>query len=139
MGKEIESVSDEEMECQGSSLLKEHQHLMLQHFGSKETSILPDHVVHRMLVGVSIYLDCSLNFDSSLTNFLFFLTLSLIFFFFQSTRTLELTLSLEAKVICLKQDALHLFNLALAGCACGALVDLFEATYGYPETEEQKA
>ena len=25
------------------------------------------------------------------------------------------------------------------GCACGALVDLFETTYGYPKTEEQKA
>ena len=64
-GKEVESVPDEEMECQGSSLLKEHQHLMLQYFGSKEMSILPDHVVHCMLVGVSIYLSCSLNFDSS--------------------------------------------------------------------------
>ena len=61
------------------------------------------------------------------------------FFLFQSTRTLELTLSLEAKVIHLKQDALCLFNLTLVGCACGALVDLFEATYGHPETEEQKA
>ena len=65
--------------------------------------------------------------------------LSLVFFFFQSTRTLELALSLEAKVICLKQVALCLFNLALVGCACGALVNLFEATYGYPKTEEQKA
>ena len=64
-GKEVESVPDKEMERQGSSLLKEHQHLMLQHFGSKEMSILPDHVVHCMLVGVSIYLSCSLNFDSS--------------------------------------------------------------------------
>ena len=27
----------------------------------------------------------------------------------------------------------------MAGCTCGALVDFFEATYGYPETEEQKA
>ena len=42
------------------------------------------------------------------------------------------------KVICLKQDALHLFNLALAGCVCGTLVNLFEAAYGYPKTEEQK-
>ena len=63
-GKEIESVPDEKMEHQGSSLLKEHQCLMLQHFGSKEMSILPDHVLHRMLVGVSIYLSCSLNFGS---------------------------------------------------------------------------
>ena len=63
-GKEIESVPDEKMEHQGSSLLKEHQHLMLQHFGSEEMSILPDHVIHRMLVGVSVYLSCSLNFGS---------------------------------------------------------------------------
>ena len=60
-------------------------------------------------------------------------------FFFHSTRTLELALSLEPKVIHLNQDALHLFNLALVGCACGALVDLFKAAYGYPETEEKKA
>ena len=63
-GKGIESVPDEEMECQASSLLKEHQHLMLQHFGSKEMSILPDHVVHHMLVGVSISLSCSHNCGS---------------------------------------------------------------------------
>ena len=62
-GKEIESVPDEKMEHQGSSL-KEHQCLMLQHFGSKETSILPNHVIHCMLVGVSVYLSYSLNFGS---------------------------------------------------------------------------
>ena len=67
-----------------------------------------------------------------------FFSLTHLFPLFQSTRTLELTLSLESKVIHLKQDALRLFNLPLVGCACGALVDLFEATYGYPETEEQK-
>ena len=77
-------------------------------------------------------------FLATLLNFLPFLSLTHLFPFFKSTRTLELALSLEAKVICLKQDALCLFNLALAGCACGTLVNLFEATYGYPETEEQK-
>ena len=41
-------------------------------------------------------------------------------------------------VVHLKQDALHLFNLTIAGCACVALVDLFEATYGYPESAESK-
>ena len=45
---------------------------------------------------------------------------------------------MEARVIHLKQDALHLFNLAIAGCACGALFDLFEAAYGYPESAEAK-
>ena len=62
----------------------------------------------------------------------------MIMFYFQSTRTLELTLNMEAHVIHLKQDALHLFNLAVAGCACGTLVDLFELAYGYPQSEEQK-
>ena len=45
---------------------------------------------------------------------------------------------MEVRVICLKQDALHLFNLALAGCTCSALVNLFEAAYGYTESEEQR-
>ena len=58
----MESVPDDKMECQGSSLLQEHQHLMLQHFGSGEMSIFPDHVIHHVLVGVSIWLSCSLNF-----------------------------------------------------------------------------
>ena len=50
---------------------------------------------------------------------------------FQSTRTLELAPHMEAHMIHLKQDAHHLFNLAVMGCACGALVDLFELAYGY--------
>ena len=45
---------------------------------------------------------------------------------------------MEAWMVCLKQDTLHLLNLAIAGCACGALVDLFEAAYGYPESTEAK-
>ena len=45
---------------------------------------------------------------------------------------------MKVRVICLKQDALYLFSLALAGCACGALVDLFESAYGYSESEEQR-
>ena len=36
---------------------------------------------------------------------------------------------MEVRVICLKQDALLLFSLALAECACGALVDLLESAY----------
>ena len=45
---------------------------------------------------------------------------------------------MEVRVIHLKQDALCLLNLALVGCACGALVDLFESTYGYFESKEQR-
>ena len=45
---------------------------------------------------------------------------------------------MKAWVIRLKQDALRLFNLTIAGCACGALVNLFKLAYGYPESKEQK-
>ena len=45
---------------------------------------------------------------------------------------------MEARVIHLKQDTLHLFSLALAGCTCSVLVNLFEFTYGYSESEEQR-
>ena len=58
--------------------------------------------------------------------------------FLQSTQTLELTLHLEQKVIKLKQDALHLMNVALAGTACGQILSLFEYTFGYPESQESK-
>ena len=62
-GKEVESVPNEVMENQGTSLLWKHQCLMLQHFGLGEISALLDHVVHRMLVGVSIQLGQPLNFE----------------------------------------------------------------------------
>ena len=58
--------------------------------------------------------------------------------FLQSTHTLELTLHLEQKVIKLKQDALHLMNVALAGMACGQILSLFEYAFGYPESQESK-
>ena len=45
---------------------------------------------------------------------------------------------MEAWVVRLKQDALRLFNVTIAGCACRALVDLFELAYGYPKSEKQK-
>ena len=45
---------------------------------------------------------------------------------------------MEAWVVRLKQDALRLFNLTVAGCACKALVDLFELICGYPESKEQR-
>ena len=45
---------------------------------------------------------------------------------------------MEARVIHLKQDALCLFSLALVGCTCSTLVNLFESAYGYSESEEQR-
>ena len=45
---------------------------------------------------------------------------------------------MEACVVWLKQDALRLFNLTVASCACGAIFDLFELACGYPESDEQK-
>ena len=57
---------------------------------------------------------------------------------FQSTRTLELALHLESKVIKLKQDALRLMNIMLAGTARGQILTLFEFAFGYPESQESK-
>ena len=37
----------------GSSLLVQHQKLMLEHFGHKETAVLPEDVIQRFLLGVS--------------------------------------------------------------------------------------
>ena len=45
---------------------------------------------------------------------------------------------MEASVVPLKQDALRLFNLTVASCACRALVDLFKLAYGYPKSDKQK-
>ena len=59
-------------------------------------------------------------------------------FVFQSTHTLELALHLESKVIKLKQDALRLMNIMLAGTACGQILTLFKFAFGYPESQESK-
>ena len=37
----------------GSNLLVQHQKLMLEHFGHKETAVLPEDVIQRLLLGVS--------------------------------------------------------------------------------------
>ena len=58
--------------------------------------------------------------------------------FLQSTCTLEPALHLEQKVIKLKQDALHLMNVALVGTMCGQILSLFEYTFSYPESQESK-
>ena len=59
-------------------------------------------------------------------------------FYFQSTRTLELGLALEAKVIKLKQQSIKMFQVALLGCACGRLIELLQNAFGYPESLESK-
>ena len=51
---------------------------------------------------------------------------------------MELALHLESKVITLKQDALQLMNVALAGTACGQLLSVMEFAFGYPESQESK-
>ena len=58
--------------------------------------------------------------------------------FLQSTHTLELALHLEQKVIKLKQDALRLMNVALAGTVCGQILSLFEYSFSYPKSQELK-
>ena len=54
---------------------------------------------------------------------------------FQSTHTLEFALHLESKAIQLKQDALRLMNIVLAGTAYGQILTLFEFAFGYPESK----
>ena len=49
---------------------------------------------------------------------------------------LELALHLEKMVIDLKINALRMWNVALAGMACGNLLSLIENAYGYPESRQ---
>ena len=51
---------------------------------------------------------------------------------------LELALHLESKVFRLKQNALRLMKIVLAGTACGQILTLFEFAFGYPESKESK-
>ena len=47
--QDVEPATDESMQDTGTSLLCEHQKLMLQHFNNTDTAVLPDHVVQCML------------------------------------------------------------------------------------------
>ena len=55
---------------------------------------------------------------------------------FQANQVLELALHLEKTVINLKINALRMWNVALAGMACGNLLTLIENAYGYPEMRQ---
>ena len=57
-------------------------------------------------------------------------------FLFQANQVLELALHLEKTVINLKMDALRMWNVVLAGTACGDLLTLIENAYGYPESKQ---
>ena len=57
-------------------------------------------------------------------------------FLFQANQVLDLALHLEKTVINLKIDALRMWNVALAGMACGNLLTLIEDAYGYPESRQ---
>ena len=59
-----------------------------------------------------------------------------ILFLFQANQVLELALHLEKTVINFKIDALRMWNVALAGMACGNLLTLIENAYGYPESRQ---
>ena len=54
---------------------------------------------------------------------------------FHANQVLELALHLE-RLIDLKMDALRMWNVALAGIACGNLLTLIKNTYGYPESRQ---
>ena len=42
-------------ETAGSSLLVQHQKLIMEHFGHKDTAVLPEDVIQRLLLGVSTF------------------------------------------------------------------------------------
>ena len=117
---------------------------MLEHFGHKETAILPEDIIQHLLLGVSSLILLSRGIPPTfLALYLFILTKIEVItynsvFVFQSTHTLELALHLESKVIKLKQDALRLMNIALAGTACGQILILCEFAFGYPQSQESK-
>ena len=85
---------------------------------------------------ILLHLSVIISFD--LLEFLPFIPFQALFLIFQSIRTLELALHLEQKVIKLKQDALCLMNVALAGTACGQILSLFKYAFSYPELQESK-
>ena len=127
-------------ETTGSNLLVQHQKLIMEHFGHKKTAVLPEDIIQRLLLGFSrfwlpfppLHLEVTplmvTPYAHSTHNILYF----------QLTHTLELALHLESKVIQLKQDALRLINVALAGTACGQLLTLFEFAFGYPKRQEYR-
>ena len=113
-------------EATGASLLVQHQHLLLEHYGHKSMAVLPDDVFQHLLLRVSflfaIMTICYISLNSGTHCF----------------PTLELTLHLEQKFIKLKQDALRLMNVALAGKVCGQILSLFKYAFDYPESQESK-
>ena len=131
-------------ETVGSNLLVQHQKLIMEHFRHKNTVVLPEDVIQKLLLGVSNF--GILHFCSTFPSAFWSLIIPMISFhflndyvlYFQSTRTLELALHLKSKVIRLKQDALRLMNIALLGTACSQLLTLFEFTFGYPESRVKK-
>ena len=107
----------------GSNMILQHQKLMLEHFGHKHHSVLLKNVIQRLLLGVSIIRnlrDPVLLLSDVMQYLLPYNLFSKIPLplSFQSSCTLELASHLESKVITLKQEALKLMNLALAGTAC---------------------
>ena len=128
----------------GASLLVHHQKLILEHFGHKEMAILPKDSIQHLLLGLSSLTLLLRGIPPPfLTLYLFILTKIKVITYnsvlvFQSTHTLELALHLESKIIKLKQDALRLMNIVLAGTTCGQILTLFEFVFGYPESQESK-
>ena len=96
--------------------------------------VLPEDVIQCLLLGVTlssmlIFLHLSVTISFELLKFLPFIPFQALFPTIQSTHMLELALHLEQKVIKLKQDALWLMNVALAGTTCGQILSLFEYAF----------
>ena len=127
----------------GSTSIRKHQELLQQHWGSSEVATLPGADIQRCLLGVSPSPGCHQatdNFPFQIRNALLYVDnfLNPCCISFQANRLLELALHLECSVISLKMDALRLWNIALAGTACGNLLSTIENAYSYPETRQSK-
>ena len=55
-----------------------------------------------------------------------------------ANRILDYVFSMDMQLITLKQHALWVISVAITGSACRKLLDILEATYGYPETLESR-
>ena len=142
-------------------MIKKMHHAMMEHFGHEDFgSSLPETQIQAMIVGVStlpLYpnrfisfsccgMECSneifnLCRDHVMTLFLclyFPNILNIWLFYFQANRQLDLACQMEISALCLKQSALHSWNIALAGTACRRLLHLLEDLFGLPESEMSK-
>ena len=56
-----------------------------------------------------------------------------------ANRILDVAISLEKEALTLKQQGLHLWNMAIGGQACGRMLQILEDIFGFPEPADSVA